>query len=43
MSNEFLRWRWCPQCECDIATEEALPPYSWVHDMATGEHRSRPG
>lgn len=42
MGEDFFRWRYCPVCKTDSPTTEEVPPYSWVHDVGTGEHRSRP-
>lgn len=42
MGEEFFRWRYCPVCKTDSPTTEEVPPYSWVHDLTTGEHRTRP-
>lgn len=42
MGEEFFRWRYCPVCKTDSPTTEEVPPYAWVHDLNTGEHRARP-
>ena len=42
MGEAYFRWRYCAACGTDLPTTDELPPYSWVHDLATGEHRSRP-
>jgi hypothetical protein len=42
MGEHFFRWRYCPQCKVELTTDEEVPPYAWVHDMTTGEHRHRP-
>lgn len=41
MGEDYFRWRYCAACKTDSPTTEEVPPYSWVHDVVTGEHRSR--
>jgi hypothetical protein len=37
---EYFVFRYCPVCRSEFIAEDGrLPPYSCLHDLATGEHR----
>ena len=36
----YFVFRYCPVCRSEFVAEDGRrPPYSWVHDQKTGEHR----
>lgn len=38
-AGDFV-FRYCPACRSEFVAEDGkVPPYSWVHDQNTGEHR----